>query len=127
MRAPAAALLALAACRTMQADADTAAAADAPAVVVQPSPASRAALASAVSMALKGAALTLADDALTRDGVLIIERSRLRDPRGLPVYGRDYGEPERFHLVKSGDLCVLVHERSGARYELAATTCAPRR
>jgi hypothetical protein len=44
---------------------------------------------------------------------------------GLLANGRELGMPERFRLVKSGGQCVLVHERSGKRFALAATNCAP--
>ena len=73
-------------------------------------------LARAVSAVLGGAPVTLAADALTRDSVLIVEK---------PLTGRDLGRPERFHLVKAGNDCVLVHERTGARTRLRSTTCVP--
>lgn len=73
-------------------------------------------LARAVSAMLDGAPVTLADDALTRDSVLIVEKR---------LTGRDLGRPERFHLVKAGKDCVLVHERTGTRTRLASATCEP--
>lgn len=96
-----------------------------PAVIVAPTDASRAALTAAVRAALDGAPVTLADDALTRSSTLTVERAPLRDPAGLPVGGRELGSPERFHLVKRGSACVLVHERTGRERSLEATTCAP--
>jgi hypothetical protein len=122
MTCPLVALVTLAACRTMQAEVDT------PAVVVRPTPESRAAVAQAVRTALEGRPVTLADDALTDDGVLVIERTWVRDPSGSPLNGRDLGvaEPERFHLVKSGDRCILVHDRTNRRVALIGTACAPR-
>jgi len=80
-----------------------------------PTPESRAELARAVSAALN-APVTLADDALTRDSMLILEKPRM---------GRDLGRPEGFQLVKSGKDCVLVHEATGKRTKLASTTCVP--
>jgi len=117
--AGAGALLSLAACRTAKVRQEL------PAVVAEPGAQSRAELAAAVSAALGGVPVTLADDALTRESTLIVERARQRDPSGLPAQGRERGMPERFRLVKIGAECVLVHERSGQRFTLRETTCAP--
>ena len=92
---------------------------DVPAVIGKPT----AELAQAVSRALNGAPVTLADDALTRESVLVIEKAPARDANGVRLSGRDLGTPERFRLVKNGKQCVLVHERTGTRTTLAATTC----
>ncbi len=100
---------------------------DVPAVIVEPTARSRAALVGAVSAALGGVPVTLAEDALTQESTLLVERARLRDPTGLPANGRQLGGPERFQLVKSGAECVLVHERTGGRFALAATACSPTR
>jgi hypothetical protein len=116
---PAAALLSVVACKTGPIRQEV------PAVIADPSSRSRAELAAAVSAALNGVPVTLADDALTRESTLILERARHRDPSGVPVQGRELGTPERFRLVKSGADCVLVHERSGQRFTLRETTCAP--
>lgn len=67
-----------------------------------------------VSAALDGAPVTLADDALTRDSVLIIEKAHT---------GRDLDRPEHFRLVKAGTHCVLLHERKSQRWTLVSTTC----
>ena len=96
-----------------------------PAVIDKPSTESRAELAQAVSSALNGAPVTLAGDALTRSGLLIIERTRPRDASGAPLSGRDFDKPEKFRLVKSAKRCALVHERTGKRTMLASTTCVP--
>lgn len=88
---------------------------DVPALIVDPTTASRAELRRAVADALNIGEVTIADDALTRDSVLIIEPARLM--------GRDFRRPEHFRLVLSGSTCALVHQESGRRYELAATTC----
>ena len=85
-----------------------------PAVIDKPTTESRAELAQAVSSALNSAPVRLADDALTRDSLLIIEK---------PHTGRDMTKPEHFRLLKSGTHCVLVHERTGKRTTLASTTC----
>ncbi len=99
---------------------------DVPAVITSPTPEGRAELARVVSQALHGAPLTLADDALTRESTLIIERARARGPDGTPLLGRDTGRPERFRLVRDGSRCVLVHEGSGRRFVLRSATCAPK-
>src|ERR671936_958060 len=96
-----------------------------PAIIDQPTPASRAELARVVSADLTGAPVTLADDALTRDSLLIIERAHPRDASGVPLSGREFERPEHFRLVKAGEHCALVHERTGKRTTLASTTCQP--
>lgn len=115
----AACALSVVACRT------AAARPDVDAVVATPSSSSRDELARAMSEALGGVGVTLADDALTRESTLVLERARHRDDRGLPVQGRELAPPERFRLVKSGADCVLVHERTGKRFKLTQTACAP--
>ena len=95
------------------------------AVIVDPTDRSRMALARAVSTALGGAPVTLADDALTHSSTLIVEPAWLRGPSGLPANGRRLGGSERFRLMKSGAECVLVRERTGDRFALAATACSP--
>ena len=91
---------------------------DVAAVIDKPTKESRVELAQAVSSALNGAPVTLADDALTQDSLLIIERARHS--------GRDLDKPEHFRLVKTGKHCALVHERTGKRTTLASTTCLPK-
>ena len=96
---------------------------DAAAVIVHPTAASRAELSRAVSLALQGAPVTLADDALTRASLLVIEPAHPRDASGLPLSGRDRGRPEQFRLVKSGARCVLIRHSTGQRRVLQSTTC----
>jgi hypothetical protein len=95
-------------------------------VITSPTPEGRAELVRVVREALHRPQVTLADDALTREGVLIIERARVRGPDGTPALGRDTGRPERFRLVKIGLRCELVHERSGRRFPLSQATCTSR-
>src|SRR5207247_516423 len=64
---------------------------DVPAVITTPTAESRAELRRVVSRALNRATLTLADDALTRDSTLIIERARPRGADGAPLSGRERG------------------------------------
>jgi hypothetical protein len=98
---------------------------DVPARIVDPTPASRAALVQAVAEALNGASVTLADDALTTESLLIIERAASHDPSGRQPDGRDLGRPWRFHLVQRGSQCVLVSESDGRRRVLRSTRCIP--
>src|SRR6266403_4805783 len=112
-------VLLLTACEAFSAQPDIAA------VIVHPTAASRAELSRAVSLALQGAPVTLADDALTRDSLLIIEPRHPRDANGLPLNGRERGKPEQFRLVKSGARCVLIHYSTGKRRVLKSTACEP--
>ncbi len=106
-------------CQTMNADADV------PARITAPDDASRAALRATVSAVFGGRDVPLADDALTKSSLLLIERN----PRGSldapPATGRVLEEPIRFRLVKSGEDCVLVDLRDESRHLLADTTCVP--
>jgi hypothetical protein len=99
---------------------------DEPAVLTNPTAQSRAELVNVVSRAMNGAPVTLADDALTADDTLIVERAPRRDAQGRPLEGRDTGRPEHFKLVKRDSQCVLVHEATGRRWTLASATCSPR-
>jgi hypothetical protein len=107
----------LSACASSQAQPDV------PAVIISPSAASRADLLAAVTHALGVADITIADDALTTDSTLIIERSRILDSSGRQLSGRDYGKPEVFSLVKNGNHCVLVRMSNASRQVLAKTSC----
>jgi hypothetical protein len=124
MRWTAVALVATAACRTAQGPSELTA------VVVHPTPESRAAIAQAVTRALPThSPVDLDDDALTNTGVIVLVQAQRRDPQDLVFEGRDPGAPgreERFHLVKMGEQCELVHDRTGRHYPLIGTTCAPR-
>jgi hypothetical protein len=96
-----------------------------PAVLANPSARSRAELEQLVSAALNGAPVRLADDSLTRDSALIIERVQPRDAAGRPLDGRTLERPEHFRLVTHGSDCVLIHERTGKRQILRSAKCQP--
>lgn len=100
---------------------------DVPALVVDPSSESRVEILRIVHSALNASNVTIAADALTRESVLVIERKPARDGRGQRLSGRDYAKPERFHLVKHGARCALIHARTNTRYELDDVKCAPAR
>lgn len=95
----------------------------APAVITHPTAASRADLERAVSQAFHGAPVGLADDALTRNDLLIVGPAQARDARGLPLNGRELGRPQHFRLLRRGSQCVLLHVESGKSQVLAHTTC----
>ena len=97
---------------------------DAAAVVVAPTDERRAELAHVVSGALNTTEVTISSGALTRESVLVIERTPIRDAAGRRLTGRDLDKPEQFRLVKSGARCVLIHVRTNERYELEHTHCA---
>lgn len=94
-----------------------------PALLIEPTAESRAELLDVVSNALNNAHLTLADDALTKTSLLIIERKRHRDLNNNPVMGRELGQPEQFRLLLSGDQCVLVHLNGRNRSVLKNARC----
>jgi hypothetical protein len=96
---------------------------DVPAKIVGPTAESRAELQRAVSKALDGMPVTLADDALTRESILTIERQQARDSSGQRIDAREIERPELFRLVKRGSDCVLVHEQTLTRTTLRSTRC----
>lgn len=95
-----------------------------PAIIVNPAE-SRNELQRVVQLALGERPLVLAEDALTRENVLLIETKRPRDRTGELLDGRDLGRPERFMLVMHASTCVLIHERSERRWTLKTARCAP--
>ena len=113
------AVLLISGCQTMNA------AADVPALITAPDDASRAALRETISAIFGGRNVPLADDALTRTSLLLIERNLRGSLEAPPATGRVMEEPIRFRLVKSGDDCVLVDLRDQSRHLLPDTTCAP--
>ena len=115
-----ASVLVVVACRTVPSRSEV------PAIIVNATPESRATLAKVVSEALNGAPVKLAADALTKTEVLIIEREQALDPAGHPLDGRSREMPEHFQLVKSGDQCVLVHQRTERRFPLGGVACSAR-
>jgi hypothetical protein len=96
---------------------------DVPAVLVEPTPAARAELLDVLRAALGGAPLTLADDALTRSSVLLIER----EPRGPDALaGRTVeASVHRFELVLNAGRCELVRRADAWRAPLTRARCVP--
>ncbi len=94
-----------------------------PALITHPTAASRADLERAVSEALHGAPVRLADDALTRDSWVVVGRAEARDINGMPLNGRELGRPQHFQLLRRGTQCVLLHIETGKSLTLPLTTC----
>jgi len=90
--------------------------AEVPAILVDPTIESRAELHQIVGSLLGGRTVTIADDALTTQSMLVIEPKYLT--------GRDLGKPDQFRLLLSGSDCVLVHLGSDARSKLSKASCA---
>lgn len=97
-----------------------------PALIVDSSEHTRAELVRIVGAALGNADVLIANDALTRESSLFIERRPARDATGQRLSGRDYDKPERFDLVRQGSKCVLVQASTGTRYELKNVRCETR-
>ena len=111
-------VLAPAACGTLSAQEQAA-------VIVSPTSQSRAELARVVSTAFNGQPVMLADDALTRESVLTIERRTPPGPQGRAATGRTFDAPERLHLVLRGSRCFLVRAADGREWELTEAQCVP--
>ncbi|MFD1581889.1 hypothetical protein [Microbulbifer halophilus] len=97
-----------------------------PALLVSPDPSVHAVLERTVSQALNGASANLADDALTRQSNLIVERRPLRslqEPGGL--HGRKLEKPEKFRLMTDGAECWLLKSSDGSRWPLPGVRCVP--
>jgi hypothetical protein len=96
-----------------------------PAVIAAPTAASRAELARVVSAAFNGQPVTLADDALTRESVLTIERRTPPGEQGRAATGRTLEAPSRLNLVLRGTRCFLVRAADGREWELNEARCVP--
>ena len=96
---------------------------DAPAYIINPTKESRAELKKAVSSALNGIPVTLADDALTNDDRLIIERKQHMDANGNLIMGLERKKTRQFRLVKNNGKCILIDQANGHRVELTHTIC----
>ncbi|HJN51092.1 MAG: hypothetical protein QGI68_20145 [Pseudomonadales bacterium] len=95
---------------------------DIPAVITQHSVESRAELLHVVSTALNGIRITLADDALTHNSLLTLERNPPRDLQNRQLTGLQLERPQQFRLVINGSDCILVHQTG--RWHLEESSCA---
>jgi hypothetical protein len=97
-----------------------------PAVIVDPTDAVRTELRAALTSALGRAPVAIADDALTKTNVLIIERAPVRELENRPLDGRVLeSSAQRFELVSAAGECVLVRPSDSWRMRLASAVCAP--
>ena len=95
------------------------------AVIVTPDAAARAALQQAVAK-LVGRPVTLADDALTRQSTLTIERAAAHDPSGRRIEARETSMPQSLTLVQRGSACVLIHDSTKQEVSLDGVNCKAR-
>ena len=96
-----------------------------PAVIAAPTAQSRAELERVVSAAFNGQPVTLADDVLTRESVLTIERRTPPGDQGRAATGRTLEMPARLNLVLRGTRCFLVSAADGREWELNESRCVP--
>ena len=96
-----------------------------PAVIAAPTAQSRAELVRVVSAAFNGQPVTLADDALTKESVLTIERRTPPGEQGRAATGRTLDAPQRLSLVLRGTRCFLVRSADGREWELSEAQCVP--
>lgn len=113
-----AAVVSPAACSTLAAQ-------EQPAVIAAHTSASRAELARVASAAFNGQPVALADDALTRESVLLLERTTPPGPQGRAATGRTLEVPARLNLVLRGARCFLVRDTDGREWELGEARCVP--
>jgi hypothetical protein len=103
----------------------TLAAQEQPAVIAVHTERSRAELATVATAASDGQPVLLADDALTRESVLTLERRTPAGPQGRAATGRTLDMPARLNLVLRGTRCFLVRESDGREWELSEARCVP--
>ena len=96
---------------------------DEPARLIEPDAASRAELQVVVAAAIGQTTVQLADDALSEDGVLLLERMPHTDNLGHRMPGRDLGAPKRFQLFRAGSDCILTETGSDRRWVLEQARC----
>jgi hypothetical protein len=94
-----------------------------PALIAAHTEQSRAELRRVVSEAMNGQPVTLADDALTRDSTLTIERRTPPGEQGRAATGRTLDAPQQFRLVLRGTSCVLVRAADGREWPLDEVRC----
>ncbi len=96
---------------------------DTDAVIKNPTKESRTELAKIIASALNRTSIVLADDALTADSQLIIDRKALHDPSISKAMGRRIDKPYRFYLKTDGKRCILVQDGSENRWVLHKAQC----
>jgi hypothetical protein len=94
-----------------------------PALLASPGIEVRQELQLAVSNALHGVPIVLANDALTRSSLLIVEQRPVRNLDQQPATGRMLGLPEQFRLLRRSEDCVLLHLGTATRTVLKHAEC----
>jgi hypothetical protein len=95
---------------------------DRPALLVAPDAASRAEVERVAAAAAGVASVTLRDDALLSESVLVLERNA-NDPQGRAATGRTLEAPVVLELVLRRTSCTLVRRADGRSFELRAARC----
>ncbi|MDP5209591.1 hypothetical protein [Microbulbifer sp. 2205BS26-8] len=93
-----------------------------PALLIEVNPQIRAELQELVSAAIGGISVTLGPDVLTKDSLLLIERSS----RQMRITGREMQRPVKFQLLTDGEKCWLERLPNGALRELQVSCRAAR-
>lgn len=96
-----------------------------PAVFIYPDLETHRELRLTIARALNDAAVSLADDAMTRSPMLAMDHPNIRDPAGLPIDGRRIAKPATFMLYKQGRHCVIIDLQSKQQWTLPHGRCVP--
>ncbi len=94
------------------------------AIILNPSVASQEELLSVTKEALNRSHIVLADNALTTDSILIIDRDLKNDLSGDYAMGRRFDQPIKFRLLKKNGQCILIQENTDKYWVLQQTQCA---
>lgn len=94
------------------------------AVIAQPNAESLLELTKAVSTAMDGRSVKIAENALTTSNTLSISANTQRTLDNNPVNGRIQERPQHFKLMLRGAECFLVHDETGIEYTLEYTVCS---
>lgn len=95
-----------------------------PAVLIDFDPQAEAEIATIINEVMPGANVKLADDILSKDNRLFIQRSPTMVD-GNPIEGRITEMPRKFELYRSNDACFLVDDKTGESYLLKHASCRP--
>lgn len=94
-----------------------------PAILVNSNDESREELRALVSRVLNGKPVTLADNTLTRNNRLTIERKAHKDMDGNRIMGVEMQMPHQFRLFKRGANCMLEYLKDGSHWPLKHSQC----
>ena len=93
------------------------------AVILNPTAESRAELLSVIQEALNRPHIVLADNALTTESTLIIDRNIKSSLSDSHETGRRLDLPIRFRLLKNNEECILIQENTDKYWILQQTQC----